>query len=184
MNSTQKNKNKNIYLIGFMGSGKSYLGRQLAQLLSWEFLDLDDFLEANEGMKINRIFAEGGEQLFRDLEKNYLYATIDFTQTVIATGGGAPCFFDNLEWMNRHGQTVYLQASTDLLVKRLINETTHRPLLAGKTLEELQQFIDQKLLYRQSFYQKAAHIFTYQTGRETGEDLLRFLEKGNKRIRG
>jgi len=166
---------KNIYLIGFMGSGKSHLGKQLAQELGWDFLDMDDFLEANEGMTISQIFAEGGESLFRDLERNYLHATYDFSKTVIATGGGAPCFFDNIDWMNKNGQTIYLKTPVAILVDRLKKETAHRPLLAGKTTEALSQFISSKLTERSPFYEQATIIFDYKTGLETAADLLKYL---------
>ncbi len=167
-------KNK-IYLVGFMGCGKSYMGKTLAQSLGWEFLDMDDFLEANEGMTISQIFAEGGESLFRELEKNYLRATFDFENTVIATGGGAPCFFDNMDWMNANGTTIYLDAPIAILVDRLKKETAHRPLLANKTTEELHEFIQNKLTERSPFYNKSNTIFTYQTGLETPADLLAHL---------
>ncbi len=158
-----------------MGCGKSYIGKGLAQKLGWEFLDMDDFLEANEGMTISQIFAEGGEKLFRELERNYLHATYDFNQTVIATGGGAPCFFDNVDWMNTNGQTIYLKTPVSILVNRLEKETAHRPLLAGKTSEELHQFITNKLVERNPFYEKANLIFEYQTGLETANDLFSLL---------
>lgn len=166
---------KNIYLVGFMGCGKSFMGKALAQSLGWEFLDMDDFLEANEGMTISQIFAEGGESLFRELEKSYLHATYDFENTVIATGGGAPCFFDNMDWMNTNGTTIYLDTPVTILVERLKKETAHRPLLANKTKEELSDFIQQKLVERAPFYKKSTTIFTYQTGLETPADLLAHL---------
>jgi len=159
-----------------MGCGKSYMGKKLAQKLGWEFLDMDDFLEANEGMTISQIFAEGGEKLFRQLEKNYLHATYDFTQTVIATGGGAPCFFDNIDWMNENGQTIYLDTPVSILVERLKSETAHRPLLAQKTTIELAAFISKKLSERQSFYRQAQHIFKYETGKENAQALIKFLQ--------
>ena len=170
-----KKTTKNIYLLGFMGCGKSYMGKSLAQQLGWEFLDMDDFLEANEGMTISQIFAEGGETLFRKLEQNYLHATYDFSETVIATGGGAPCFFDNMDWMNQNGQTIYLKTPVSILVERLKKETTHRPLLAGKTTVELSQFIRNKLVERSPFYEQARVIFDYKTGLETSTDLLKKL---------
>ena len=155
-----------------MGSGKSYLGKQLAAALNYDFLDLDAFLEANEGMSISRIFKEGGESLFRGLECNYLQATIDFKQTVIATGGGTPCFFDNMTWMKANGLTVYLKTPVDLLVQRLMAETAHRPLLAGKTKGEMTQFIKAKLAERQFYYEQGQVLFEYKTGKETVADLL------------
>jgi len=159
-----------------MGCGKSYIGKGLAEQLGWEFLDMDDFLEANEGMTISQIFAEGGESLFRQLERNYLHATYDFTNTVIATGGGAPCFFDNVDWMNENGQTIYLDTPVSILVERLKSETAHRPLLAGKTDLQLTEFISQKLTERQQFYQQAQHIFEYKTGKENANSLIAFLQ--------
>lgn len=165
-----------IYLIGFMGCGKSYIGQQLAQLLNWDFLDMDDFLEANEGMSISQIFAEGGESLFRELERNYLQATYDFENTVIATGGGAPCFFDNMDWMNANGTTTYLKTPISILVDRLKSETNHRPLLAGKTNAQLNDFISLKLAERSPFYEQAQYIFEYKTGKENGATLLDLLK--------
>lgn len=170
-----ENTTQNIYLLGFMGCGKSYIGKGLAQKLGWKFLDMDDFLEANEGMSISQIFAEGGEKLFRTLERNYLHATYDFTQTIIATGGGAPCFFDNIDWMNKNGQTVYLKTPVSVLVNRLEKETAHRPLLAGKTTDVLNQFITNKLAERSPFYEQATTIFEYKTGLETAADLFKQL---------
>lgn len=165
-----------IYLIGFMGCGKSHIGKQLAHSLGWDFLDMDDFLEANEGMSISQIFAEGGESLFRELERNYLQATYDFENTVIATGGGAPCFFDNVDWMNNHGSTIYLKTPVSILVDRLKSETNHRPLLAGKTDSQLKDFISMKLEERSSFYQQARYVFEYKTGKENADELLVLIQ--------
>lgn len=166
---------KNIYLLGFMGCGKSFIGKNLAQMLGWEFLDMDDFIEDNEGMTISKIFAEGGESLFRELERNYLHATYDFSQTVIATGGGAPCFFDNINWMNHNGKTIYLNTPIHILVERLKKETAHRPLLADKTSDELNHYITTKLEDRNPYYEQAQIIFNYKTGLETAGDLQRLL---------
>ena len=168
---------RRYYLLGFMGSGKTHLGRQLARELNWDFLDLDEFLENNEGKTINQLFAEGGENLFRELEQNYLHATTDFHQTVIATGGGAPCFFDNHAWMRQHGTTIYLDAPVEMLVQRLTNELAHRPLLAGLSELELTDFVAKKLEQRRPFYQAADYIFAYKTGLETGRDLLHYLNR-------
>ena len=165
-----------IYLIGFMGCGKSYIGKQLAQSLGWEFLDMDDFLEAKEGMSISQIFAEGGATLFRKLEQNYLHATYDFKNTIIATGGGVPCFFDNIDWMNTNGATIYLKTPVPILFDRLKSETNHRPLLAGKTDAQLKEFIANKLSERNPFYEQAQNIFEYKTGKENAGSLLEILE--------
>ena len=120
-NSQPANRNSltRIHLIGFMGSGKSYLGKQLAKELQWNFIDLDTYLENKEAKTITQIFEEGGEALFRQLERDYLTATGDFEKTVIATGGGCPCFYDNMEWMDVSGQTVYLKTPVSILVNRI-----------------------------------------------------------------
>jgi len=164
-----------IYLIGFMGSGKSYLGKQLAKQLQWNFIDLDTYLESKESKTISQIFKERGEAIFRQLERDYLTATGDFEKTVIATGGGCPCFYDNMEWMDVSGQTVYLKAPVSILVDRLQAETEHRPLLAGKSKEALAAFINQKLADRKDYYEQAQVIFSYQSGREGVKELMELL---------
>ena len=167
---------QNIYLIGFMGCGKSYIGRQLAERLAYNFVDMDAYLESKEGKTISQIFQEGGEALFRQLERDYLTASGDFENTVIATGGGCPCFHDNMEWMDVNGQTVYLKTTTPILVDRLQAETAHRPLLAGKSRAELAMFIDKKLQERGPYYEQAQVIFEYQTGIEGAEELSFLLK--------
>ena len=158
-----------------MGSGKSYLGKQLAKELQWNFIDLDTYLENKEAKTITQIFEEGGEALFRQLERDYLTATGDFEKTVIATGGGCPCFYDNMEWMDVSGQTVYLKTPVSILVNRLQTETDHRPLLAGKSEQELTVFIAHKLAERTGYYEQAQHTFEYQTGLEGVEELANLL---------
>ena len=162
-----------------MGSGKSYMGKALADALGWDFLDADTFLEHNEKRSISQIFAEDGEAHFRQLEQFYLKITQDFHQTIIGTGGGAPCFFDNIQWMNQHGQTIYLKTPTPILVNRLKTETANRPLLTGKSDQELVAFIDQKLADRSRFYEQAQIIFEYRTGLENAKDLLDLLKSSN-----
>ena len=166
----------NIYLLGFMGSGKSYLGKLLAERLQYSFIDMDAYLEAKEGETISDIFKEGGEVAFRKLERDYLTASGDFEQTVIATGGGCPCFYDNMEWMDISGLTIYLKTPTAILVNRLHQETAHRPLLAGKSKKELHAFIDSKLQERGPYYEQAQIIFEYQTGKEGVEEIMEYLK--------
>ena len=166
----------NIYLLGFMGSGKSYLGKLLAERLQYSFIDMDAYLEAKESKTISDIFKESGEGVFRKLERDYLTASGDFEKTVIATGGGCPCFYDNMEWMDISGRTIYLKTPTAILVDRLQKETAHRPLLVGKTKEELGIFIDDKLRERAPYYEQAKIIFEYQTGKEGVEELMEFLK--------
>jgi shikimate kinase len=149
---------KSIFLIGFMGSGKTFLGRQLAQLLNYEFIDLDERIEEHEKKSIAEIFSEDGEAYFRAKESLQLQMFAGKTNAVIATGGGTPCFHDNMKWMNDHGFTVYLQLSPEILFQRLQPEITHRPLLAGKSDEEVKIFISTKLAERSVFYEQAKAV--------------------------
>ena len=159
-----------------MGCGKSYLGKLLAERLQYNFIDMDTYLEAKESKTISQIFKEGGEGAFRKLERDYLTASGDFEKSVIATGGGCPCFYDNMEWMDLSGQTIYLKTPTAVLVDRLQKETAHRPLLAGKSKKELAAFIDGKLEERAPYYEQAQIIFEYRTGEEGVEELMAYLE--------
>lgn len=144
-----------IFLIGYMGSGKTTIGRCLAQELGLQFIDLDLFIENRYRKKIRDIFAEMGETDFRIMERNALREIAGFENTLVSTGGGTPCFFDNMELMNRSGRTVYLKVSVNELAKRLHGGKQHRPLLAGKTPEELKSFIVENLALREPCYNQA-----------------------------
>lgn len=143
-----------IFLIGFMGCGKSTKAKQLANRLNCSVIDLDAVIVAEQGTTIAAYFEEHGEAAFRELEsetlKNYNYPDT----CVIATGGGLPCFFDNMEWMNANGTTVYLQMTPPQLVSRLHNREK-RPLLKGMDDEQLLAFIEVKLAERDAFYTQA-----------------------------
>lgn len=143
-----------IYLIGFMGSGKSHIGKLLSLKMGYNFIDLDVEIE-KKGMSISEIFNQKGEDYFRQLESEMLLKTINSTKTVISCGGGTPCFFDNMEWMNRNGITIFLNPATEILVERLKLEKEKRPLLLNKTEDEIYYFIEQLLERRIEFYQKA-----------------------------
>lgn len=147
-----------IYLIGYMGCGKSTLGRKLAATLNLDFIDLDTFLEEKYFRTIPQIFAEEGEEAFRIKEQKVLHEVSAFDDVVVATGGGAPCFFDNIMVMNNSGFCFFLDVDTDSLVNRLINAKTERPIIKGKSPEELHLFIDQMMLKRRPFYEKAWYI--------------------------
>jgi len=144
-----------LYLIGFMGSGKSTLGREVADRLGISFWDLDEYVESKAQKSIPVIFEEEGEAYFRNLEKGALHDSFDLGAGIISTGGGSPCFFDNMKAINRNGTSVFLNASVDELVKRLKGEQEQRPLLKGKSDEELTHFIATKLSGRLPFYEKA-----------------------------
>jgi shikimate kinase len=149
-----------IYLIGYMGSGKSHLGWKLASHLGVQFVDMDNYIEERNCKSIPQIFAEEGEAEFRNKERKALEELSEFTDIVIATGGGAPCFFDNVELMNNSGKTIYLNINPKILADRLINSKTERPLIKGKSREELVSFIDETLKKRDKFYSKAAFQIT------------------------
>ena len=147
-----------IFLIGYMGSGKTTIGKLLAKKLGYSFVDMDHHIEEKQFKTVSQIFTEKGEDVFRRLEQNCLHEVADFENIVISTGGGAPCFFDNMDYMNRHGLTIYLKLTTDELAERLeLVGVSKRPILAGKTGIELRQFIAEGLAKREIFYEKATH---------------------------
>jgi shikimate kinase len=147
-----------IFLIGFMGSGKTTLGRKLANRLGYPFMDLDHVLEAKEGMTIAQYFSLHGEEAFRKLESAVLKQTDYHDHMVVSTGGGLPCFFDNMDWMNRHGKTVYIKLSAKTLATRLEHEKDQRPLLREKHGDALVTFIAEKLAEREVYYNRATLI--------------------------
>ena len=150
---------KAIYLIGDMGSGKSTLGKALAQRCEVEFIDLDDYIEARAGKKIREIFADDGEAAFRDLERRMLLEVSGKDCVLVACGGGTPCFGDNMELMNSHGTTILLQTSHERLFERLKRGRHKRPLIASLTDEELDVFISEQLAKRMPHYSKSAEVF-------------------------
>ena len=143
-----------------MGSGKSTMGRALASELDLTFIDLDSFLEEKYFKTIPQIFAEEGEESFRRKERKVLEEVCSFDNVILATGGGAPCFFDNMELMNESGFCVFLDVDVTSLVNRLIHAKTERPLIKGKSPEELHEFIEGLLAKRRPFYEKAKYILT------------------------
>jgi shikimate kinase len=144
-----------IFLIGFMGCGKSTMGKKLAQKLGYTFVDLDHEIEKNLESTIGAYFASHGEDAFRKLESETL-KTFDYpANVVIATGGGAPCFFDNMDWMNENGLSIYIEMSPAALAKRLESGKDKRPLLKDLTEAQMIEFIEKKLDERNVFYQRA-----------------------------
>ena len=144
-----------IFLIGYMGAGKTTLGKALARALGVPFIDLDWYIEERFHKSIPQLFAERGEEGFRTLERNMLHEAGEFENVVISTGGGTPCFFDNMDYMNAQGATVFLDVPTDVLFRRLQGATQQRPILQGKTDEELRDFISQALAGRMPHYTRA-----------------------------
>ncbi len=146
---------KPVFLIGYMGSGKSTVGKKLATKLRYSFIDVDSTIEKMTGKSISQIFSEDGEDQFRQLEHSVIKSLCIRKDVVIATGGGAPCFFDNIDLMNSHGLTVYLKMHPASLAKRIIDSDTERPLLRYVLKEDLPAYITQHLLKREIFYSKA-----------------------------
>ena len=140
-----------------MGSGKTTVGRALAKELDMPFYDLDWYIESRMRKKVSQIFAELGEEGFRRIERNMLHEVAEFEDVVISCGGGTPCFFDNMEYMNSQSQVVWLKASPEVLHKHLLMGKGDRPLLKGKTPDELIAFIREQLQYREQFYSKARY---------------------------
>ncbi|MBR8538169.1 shikimate kinase [Carboxylicivirga sediminis] len=149
---------KRIYLVGFMGSGKSTLGKRLRTEIGWDFLDLDDYFEERYQITIKQYFAEFGEDAFRLAEKELLLDVSQKERIIIATGGGAPCYFNNMQVMNDTGLTIYIKLSVETLAGRLCSARQVRPLVAGKSGTELHQYIEEKLQERDGFYNQAKVI--------------------------
>ena len=144
-----------IFLIGFMGSGKTTLGKRLARRISYEFMDMDKVLEEKEGMSVSEIFRQKGEAYFREQESALLQQLDAGKNTVVATGGGAPCFGNNIEIINQKGVSVYLKMQVASLVCRLENAHAIRPLVQDLRSEELRDYIEKKLLEREPYYSQA-----------------------------
>ncbi len=143
-----------IYLIGMPAVGKTTLGKKLASTLHYTFIDLDKLIEQKTQQTIAEIFQKG-ENYFREVEKQVLYETSQMNNCVIATGGGAPCFHSNMNWMNAHGKTIYLKVNVAFLVQRLLQGINERPLFRNVSEEELPAFITQLLNEREAFYMQA-----------------------------
>ena len=165
-----------IYLLGFMGSGKSFSGKRLAKKFGMSFIDLDDYIEAKEGRTIREIFEKEGEDYFRKIEKECLHEMGEKEMTIISTGGGTPCFFDNMKWMNENGVTVFLETSIEILSNRLFDEMQKRPLLKDFSKEELKHFIEKKLEERNPFYHQTQILYEQnKEGQDVAEELMRYF---------
>ena len=140
-----------------MGSGKTTVGRALAKEIGMPFYDLDWYIESRMRKKISQIFAERGEEGFRKIECNMLHEVAEFEDVVISCGGGTPCFFDNIDYLNQQAQVVYLRCEPEVLHKHLLMGKGDRPLLKGKTPDELITFIRQQLDSREPYYNKARY---------------------------
>ena len=148
-----------IFLVGYMAVGKSTIGKKLAKALALKFVDLDQLIEEQERRSIAEIFEKEGESSFRGAERNALLAASELNNVVISTGGGTPCFYDNMSVMNTKGVTVYLEMDVMSIAYRLQHSKDPRPLIAGKSDEELQSFVKFHLEERREFYEEAQISF-------------------------
>ena len=150
---------KRIFLVGYMGAGKTTVGRDLAKLMGLSFIDLDSYIESRYCKSVSRIFSEKGEEGFRDIERRMLHEVAMFEDVLVATGGGAPCFFDNMAFMNGEGTTVYLRVSVKELAGRLDVCRVTRPVLGGRKGAELEAFVAESLKKREPYYAQASIVF-------------------------
>ena len=140
-----------------MGAGKTTVGKALSKELGATFYDLDWYIESRMRKTVAQIFAERGEDGFRKMEYNMLHEVAEFENVIISCGGGTPCFFDNMDYLNQQGQTVYLKAAPEVLYSHLLMGKVERPLIKGKSPEELITFIRQQLDKREPYYSKAKY---------------------------
>jgi shikimate kinase len=151
-------KNQTIYIIGFMGSGKTTIGKKLASVLGWSFIDLDKEIEKHEGKTIPVIFSEKGEDYFREVESHLIRNLKSGTDTIVSTGGGTPCYSNNMDIMLKSGLTIYLKLTPSQLRNRLSESKGDRPLIKDLDQEKLLYFIENKLADREMQYNKSAIV--------------------------
>lgn len=144
-----------VFLIGFMGCGKTTMAKKLSLKMGYQLIDLDQEIELSIGESIGSYFEANGEQAFRELESKSLKRFNYPDDCVVATGGGTPCYYDNMDWMNSSGITVYLEMPSIALAQRLYNGRAKRPLLKDLSEDQVQNFIESKMVERDPFYQKA-----------------------------
>jgi shikimate kinase len=148
---------RRIILIGYMGAGKTTIGKALSKELGLPFYDLDWYIEGRRHKTISQLFSELGEEGFRKIEYNMLHELAEFEDVIISCGGGTPCFFDNIDYMNQQGQVVYLRCEPQVLQKHLMMGKTERPLLKDKSPEQLIDYITEHLKEREPYYNKARY---------------------------
>lgn len=148
-----------VFLIGYMGAGKTTVGKALAEEMDLCFIDLDHYIENRYHKSVRELFSEKGEEGFRAIEQKILVEVSAFEDVVISTGGGVPCFFDNMRYMNQRGTTIYLKASPEELASRIEPNKHTRPVLGGRSGDALIQFIRQSLQKRNPYYEQAAYTY-------------------------
>lgn len=173
-NSTFRGSGGSVFLIGFMGSGKTYWGKIWAEKNGLDFYDLDEIIEAKEGKSIAAIFEKEGENYFRKKEREALHTFSEKDRCIIACGGGTACFNDNIQWMNKQGTPVYLSATPTDILNRVIEEKDKRPLINKLNEAELLFFIEQKLKEREPFYNQAKIILPVSELNENSLSTINF----------
>lgn len=168
-----------IYLIGFMGAGKTMLGSRVAQQLQVPFLDTDQMIEEQEGESISSIFSSRGEDVFRVIEARILRETDKYDKALIATGGGLPMYHLNMTWLQDHGITMYLELPDDVLLASLVHFRKDRPLISGLTDEEFISFTIQMLKERKPVYEQASMTLSFTGDHDID---VKTLEKACKYI--
>ncbi len=153
-----KKKTLRILLIGYMGAGKTTIGKALSDEIQVPFYDLDWYIETRMHRSVKQLFDERGEEGFRKIEQAMLHEVAEFENVIIACGGGTPCFFDNMDYMNQQGTTVYLKATPETLHAHLKIGRKVRPLLLNRTAEEVEKFIAEQVAQRDYYYSKAKYI--------------------------
>ena len=159
-----------IFLIGYMGAGKTTIGKSLARRMNLNYIDTDHYIEARYRKKVGDIFVSEGEERFRQLEHRILLEVSEFENIVISTGGGLPCFHDNMTLMNNRGITAYLEIPEEELAKRLEMSKNVRPVLKGRTGGELIEFVREHLNERRQFYEQSK-IRLYAGQMDTNNDI-------------
>ncbi len=162
-----------IILVGFMGSGKTTLGKKIARLLDVPFLDSDEEIEKGVLLSVGEIFGKFGEARFREIETEFIETLREEGDIVLATGGGMPCFHRNMEKLNELGTTFYLERSAKELAHRLLHAKSKRPLIEGLDEDDLLNFIEQRLAEREEFYRQAN--FVLSRDEQTPEKILEFI---------
>jgi shikimate kinase len=148
-----------MFFIGFMGCGKTHWGRLVSQKLELPFFDLDQKIEEQAGKKINEIFKQEGEEHFRQLEKEIMHLLTESHESfVMATGGGTPCYYNNIDYMKKQGTTIWINCSVDCLYQRLSIDKNERPLIRNLSGDQLHAYITKKFGDRKIFYQQASII--------------------------
>lgn len=158
-----------------MGSGKTTIGKQLSEKLAIPFIDSDKAIEDKMNKSIFQLFEDLGENRFRTLESEFIRELSTTSSFILATGGGLPCFFDNILYLNELGITIYLKSSSEILTNRLLNDNNTRPLIKGKNKEELKDFIKFNLSERESIYEKSRFIL--EEGRQDIGSILQIINQ-------